>query len=174
LRVVRRFAVWALLSGLVTLWLYSDQLFPPEKIAAPTATIRDGDTLVLSGRTFRLYGIDAPEYRQTCKDGAGRDWPCGQAARLQLAALAAAGSIICEPQAVDRYGRDVARCASATAPDLARFMVEAGLAISPAERGSAVYADEEDAARSAKRGIWQGAFQMPAEYRLAHPRPMTP
>jgi endonuclease YncB( thermonuclease family) len=143
-------------------------------VTAAAATIRDGDTLTLAGRTFRLYGIDAPEYRQSCKDKEGRDWPCGQAARLQLAAMAASGSIICEPQAVDRYGRDVARCASATVPDLARFMVEAGLAISPAERGSAVYAYEEEAARAAKRGIWQGAFQVPADYRAEHPRPIVP
>jgi endonuclease YncB( thermonuclease family) len=170
LRFVRRFAVWALLAGLITLWLYADRLFPPEKISAPTAMIRDGDTLTLAGKTFRLYGIDAPEYHQTCRDGAGRDWPCGQAARLQLAAMAASGNIVCEPQAVDRFGRDVARCASATAPDLARAMVEAGLAISPADRGSAVYADEEDAARAAKRGIWQGIFQTPTDYRSAHPR----
>lgn len=170
MRFVRRFAVWALLAGLITLWLYSDRLFPPEKISAPTAMIRDGDTLTLAGKTFRLYGIDAPEYRQTCKDGVGRDWPCGQAARLQLAAMAASGNIVCEPQAVDRYGRDVARCASATVPDLAKAMVEAGLAISPAERGSAIYADEEDAAKSAKRGIWQGPFQTPNDYRTAHPR----
>jgi endonuclease YncB( thermonuclease family) len=174
LRVVRRLAVWGLLAGLAALWLYSDRLFPPEKISAPSAIIRDGDTLVLAGKTFRLYGIDAPEYHQMCKDNAARDWPCGQAARLQLAAMAASGNIICEPQAVDRYNREVARCASATVPDLARAMVEAGLAISPAERGSAAYADEEDTARAEKRGIWQGTFQDPADYRSAHPRPMTP
>ncbi len=171
--MIRTFGIWAVLIGLIGLWAFSDRIFPPEVIAASVAKVRDGDTLVIDGKTFRLYGMDAPEYRQTCKDAKGADWPCGKAARSQLEAYVLPGSIICEPKAEDRYNRKVAKCASATVPDLAEAMVQAGLAISPAERGSAAYGDAEDSAKSAKRGIWQGSFDNPADYRVLHPRGAT-
>jgi endonuclease YncB( thermonuclease family) len=168
--MIRKAGIWALIIALIGLWAFGDQLFPPETISAPTAQVKDGDTIVLNGTTFRLYGIDAPEYRQTCKDAKGADWPCGKAARSQLEAYVLTGSIICEPKAEDQYDRKVAKCASATVPDLAEAMVQAGLAISPAARGTATYADAEDSAKSAKRGIWQGSFETPATYRAANPR----
>jgi endonuclease YncB( thermonuclease family) len=181
--MIRKLFYLALLIGLISVWALSDTLFPPEVINAPNAKVRDGDTLSLNGHTqelkeekiFRLYGIDAPEYRQMCKDANGKDWPCGKAARAQLEAFVLSGSIKCIPQAQDRYGRSVARCSSATVPDLSHAMVHAGLAVSPEasapERiGSNPYADAQDQARTAKRGIWQGAFVMPDQYRSTNPR----
>jgi endonuclease YncB( thermonuclease family) len=168
--MIRKAFFLFLLVGAIGLWLMSDTLFPPEVIRAATAKVRDGDTITIESTHYRLYGMDAPEYRQMCKDGSGKDWPCGKAARAQLEALVLAGSITCEPRAEDRYNRKVAKCASATTPDLSEAMVQAGLAISPAERGTAAYADAEDSARTAKRGIWQGAFTPPEEYREANPR----
>jgi endonuclease YncB( thermonuclease family) len=63
--MIRKLFVWAGLLGLFGLWLFSDSLFPPEKISAATATVKDGDTLVLDGRTYRIHGVDAPEYHQS-------------------------------------------------------------------------------------------------------------
>ncbi len=137
---------------------------------AATATAKDGDTLIFGGKAWRLYGIDAPEYRQVCKDKNDRDWPCGKAARTQLETFVLSGNLVCHPQAEDRYGRMIARCASASTADLAEAMASAGLAISPAERGRAAYEDAESSARNAKRGIWQGKFDTPAEWRKQHPR----
>lgn len=167
---MRRLMFLVLMLGILGLWLWSDRWAPPETVQAASARVRDGDTIDLAGRIFRLHGIDAPEYRQTCTDSAGREWPCGKAARLQLAAMLASGSLSCEVQAKDKYAREVARCASATVADLSKAMVEAGLAISPAERGDAPYAEEEEAARAAKRGLWQGAFETPADWRTLHVR----
>lgn len=167
---MRKLGLWIALIALVGLWAFSDRLFPPELIAAPVAKVRDGDTLTIDGKTFRLYGIDAPEYRQTCKDAKAMPWPCGKAARAQLEAYVLPGNIVCEPKAEDRYNRKVAKCSSSTVPDLAEAMVQAGLAISPAARGSAAYGDAEDSAKAAKRGIWQGSFDNPADYRTLNPR----
>lgn len=172
--MIRRAIFWLLLAALIGLWAFSERLFPPEQVTAATARARDGDTLTLGNRTFRLEGIDAPEYRQTCKDGQGRDWPCGQAARAQLEAMLLSGSIVCEVRAEDRYNRAVARCSSATVPDLGEAMVAAGLAISPDERGSALYEDAQDSARDAKRGIWQGEFATPQVWREQNPRKDAP
>jgi endonuclease YncB( thermonuclease family) len=168
--MIRKLGIWLFLIALIGLWAFSDRVFPPDVITAAVAKVKDGDTLVVNSTTFRLYGIDAPEYRQSCKDAKGTDWPCGKAARSQLEAYVHPGSITCEPKAEDRYGRKVAKCASATVPDLAEAMVQSGLAISPAERGTATYFDAEDSAKTAKRGIWQGSFDNPADYRVLHPR----
>lgn len=170
----RRHFFWLLLFALAGLWAFSDRIFPAEPVKADRATVKDGDTLVVKRITFRLYGIDAPEYRQTCKDRNGLDWPCGKSARDELKRLADAGPIECEPRAEDRYGRKVARCGNDRVADFAKAMVESGLAISPAERGSAAYEDEQDSARAAKRGIWQGTFDDPVDWRTTHPRTDAP
>ncbi len=162
---MRSVVFWGLLLLLIGLWAFSDALFPPEIVTSPKALVRDGDTLILGEQTIRLHGMDAPEYAQTCKDATGKDWPCGKAARAQLSALVLPGSIVCEPKAQDKYNRKVAKCASATVADLSESMVQAGLAISPSERGTAPYAEAEASAKSAKRGIWQGVFETPETYR---------
>ncbi len=171
---MRRFGVWVALIIVIAIWALSDRIFPPEVITASVAQVKDGDTIVITGKTFRLHGIDAPEYRQICKDAKGSDWPCGKAARSQLDAYVQSGSIVCEPRAEDKYGRKVAKCASATVPDLAEAMVQSGMAISPAERGAGPYEEASDAAKAAKRGIWQGSFDNPADYRTLNPRGVSP
>jgi endonuclease YncB( thermonuclease family) len=170
----RKLGYWLLLIGLITLWAFGDHLFPPEVIRAETASVTDGDTIVITHKAYRLFGIDAPEYHQLCQDAQGKEWPCGKAARLQLARFVAAGSLSCTPRATDKYGRRVAICSSATIPDVSEAMAQAGLAISPAERGTAPYAQAEANAQGAKRGIWQGKFDAPADWRAAHPRPIVP
>ena len=72
------------------------------------ASVIDGDTLDVRGTRIRLHGIDAPESGQTCKDAAGKDYRCGQAAALSDRIGAA--PIACEPRDTDRYGQTVAVC----------------------------------------------------------------
>ena len=168
--MIRKAFYWLVLIVIGAVWYFSDQLSKVETLSAPQAEARDGDTLVMGSRIIRLHGIDAPEYHQMCVDQSGREWPCGKAARLQLAAMVASGSLTCAVQARDKYNRDVARCSSATVPDLSESMVQAGLALSPAERGEAPYARAEAAARAAKRGVWQGNFEAPADWRANHVR----
>jgi endonuclease YncB( thermonuclease family) len=170
--MMRRAIALALLILLVAGWATTDWWLPPERIAAPSARAIDGDSLRLtgSGGLVRIHGIDAPEYRQSCETADGSAWPCGRAARAQLEALVLAGGIDCVVEARDEFGRAIARCSAAGTEDVGAAMVAAGLALSPAERGTAPYADEEDVARAARRGIWQGEFQTPAEWRTAHPR----
>lgn len=157
-----------MLVALVGAWALSDRRFPPETITATGPRVKDGDTLVLNGAAYRIDGIDAPEYRQLCKDSAGVDWPCGKAARSQLAAFAT-GQVTCVSAGEDRYGRKLATCRSTTALDIGEAMTASGFAVS-----NGTYEKAQDSARAAKRGIWAGTFTTPAEWREANPRKDAP
>jgi endonuclease YncB( thermonuclease family) len=151
--------------------LLETYLYPPEILTSGTGMIRvtDGDSFQLGARRLRLNGIDAPEYHQTCQDANGRDWECGKAARASLEALLRSPNLKCEAEAQDQYGRSIATCNADDLPDIAAAQVSAGMAVSHEYYGVRSYGDEEDAARSAKRGIWTGNFTPPSEWRAAHP-----
>ena len=97
-------------------------------------------------------------------------WNCGRAARARLRALVAGGTLRCLPRARDRFGRIVATCSVSNGPDLGEVLVREGLAINFGGFAEGPYIDAETEARLAKRGIWRGAFDRPADWRRAHPR----
>ena len=123
----------------------------------------DGDTLRTSGERVRLYGIDAPEYDQTCRDDTGRSWPCGRAAKERLASLVARGSVACSTQGHDRYGRTLAICSAIDVEDIADVLVREGYAVDY-RRYSFRYSAGALAARLAGRGIWNGTFEQPEAF----------
>jgi len=130
----------------------------------------DGDTLRAgNGAEYRLFGIDAPELKQTCEEANGKSWLCGRAAKAKLTTLIKGGKVTCEEKDKDRYGRVVAVCSAEGVLDLGEAMVLDGYAIDLASQGSP-YAQAEKEAREAKRGIWRGSFEEPAQWRQAHPR----
>jgi endonuclease YncB( thermonuclease family) len=71
-----------------------------------SALVSDGDTLRLSGTSYRLWGIDAPELHQRCGD----DWPAGIQAQGSLEYLIRGRKVECESRSYDRYGRTIALC----------------------------------------------------------------
>jgi endonuclease YncB( thermonuclease family) len=139
---------------------------------APQEEIRaaDGDSFTIGKRKLRLKGIDAPEYSQTCIDASGNAWDCGKAAQGALITLLAQPGLTCEAEAVDRFGRSLAICETASTPDIAASLVVKGMATSKEFYGLRDYPDEEDAAQAAKRGIWQGSFTHPSEWRREKPK----
>ena len=138
-----------------------------------TVDVRDGDTLLIGQTKFRIYGIDAPELHQMCQDKAGKPWACGVDATDRLKALMAAPGVACTPLARDRFAREIATCRTDTVADVGQVMVSEGLAVAFGIGEESDYLGEEAAAQSAKRGLWQGAFQRPREWRDAHPRGET-
>ncbi len=128
------------------------------------ASVVDGDSLEIHGERIRLFGIDAPEARQTCTRE-GRPWPCGQTAAQRLDALIGGRPVRCEPHNIDRYGRVVAICYGGEV-DLNAALVAEGLALAYREFSRRYLADEE-AARSAGRGVWADGVQLdpPWEWR---------
>lgn len=137
-----------------------------------TARVGDGDSLEVAGSEVRLFGIDAPEYKQTCQVNY-LAWTCGQDAASALRSLIDNRPITCISRDKDVYGRTVANCLI-DGQDVAAQMVARGFAI-VLENGQSDYAAIEARAKVLKTGIWASKFDMPADWRRAHPRePDTP
>ena len=137
-----------------------------DSVAAATLTGRadivDGDTIKVSGIPVRLYGIDAPESRQTCKRE-GKLYGCGKQATQALANLIAGQSVQCEILGRDDYGRALGVCMAADV-ELNRTMVRDGWALAFVKYSDR-YAADQGAAEAAKAGLWAGSFAKPWEWR---------
>lgn len=146
-------------------------LLPPPAAAAeafggPVERVIDGDTLVVAGRTVRLWGVDAPELAQTCTGDATEPvWDCGRRSRLLLQALTGSGPVACTVKGGHR-GRVVAQCRAA-GKDLGAEMVAAGMALDDPAHSHGRYGAAEAAARRDRRGLWRGRFERPSDYRHA-------
>ena len=127
------------------------------------ARVIDGNTLVIDATKIRLERIDAPETDQVCLNAKAIRWNCGIEARDQLAAHVAGREIKCTSNGVDAYRRTLATCYLA-GEDLNGWMVQQGWAL-PYFRQSFVYVDAQNEARTQQRGLWQGAFIAPSDWR---------
>ena len=126
----------------------------------------DGDTIKAgNGAEYRIFGIDAPELHQSCKEANGQSWLCGRAAKAKLTTLIKGGNVNCEARATDRYGRTLAVCSAEGVPDLGEAMVRDGYAVDLGGQAGNSYADAETEAKDAKRGIWRGSFERPSDWR---------
>jgi endonuclease YncB( thermonuclease family) len=130
------------------------------------ASVIDGDTIEVHGKRIRLEGIDAPESRQLCTNDIGAEYRCGQVAAFALADKLGRSAVTCEGKKRDRYGRLLATC-FAGGVDLNAWMVEHGHAIAYRHFTEA-YVPQEEAAKTARRGIWAGTFEEPYLWRRAH------
>ncbi len=157
---LRRAFDWAFtlaIFGLIILTIIRLDEFSAKRTQG-VATVVDGDSLTLRGAKLRLEGIDAPEYLQICKSGAA-PYPCGREARKHLEQLIAKREVDCKGWQNDKYGRLLARC-SVGGQEINQQMVSSGWAVSYGG-----YFAEETAARTAKRGLWQGEFERPSKWR---------
>ena len=138
----------------------------------------DGDTLALwpqrcllsrlgigcLGERLRLYGVDAFESTQTCRDAKGTLWRCGAVATERLRQLVTQTDFAChvDPEFVDRHAREFAAC-TAGGRDVGTLLVSEGLAFAYG-RGEQYLAVEAEAKESG-RGAWAGRFVRPQYFR---------
>ena len=151
------------LKGLVVLLLVSASVPGVTAELVGRATVTDGDTLTVAKQRIRLWGIDAPESAQQCTTHNGHAWPCGRRSAAALDGYLLDQTVRCQRKDTDRYGRVVAEC-FVQGQSVNQRMVRAGWAVAYRQYATAFIADEADA-RQHQRNLWQGTFQMPADYR---------
>lgn len=133
-------------------------------LAGPVRVI-DADTWDVGGERVRLFGIDAPELAQTCKNRQGRNWACGSWVSDRVRRQYDGRAATCERLGKDRYQRTIARCFVGHA-DVARVMVSDGLAFAY-RRYSLDYVPDEKIAALNARGLHAGQVVPPADFRAA-------
>ena len=135
----------------------------PSGLLTGPAGIIDGDTLVVGGRILRLSGLDAPELDQTC--GSPATARCGDLAAFALAGIVESHWLTCRATSPSSPAPALATCriGGAKGIDIGDRLVASGWAL--AVPGDATYAARQDAARAARRGLWQGEFIAPWQWR---------
>lgn len=167
---ITSFLVFALIIGAAFAyrqWIFSEDIV---QINGKAVQVIDGDSFKSRDEEFRIYGIDAPEYRQMCKDSKRLDWACGKVARSGLEKVLREADHRCTVRTRDQFGRLVVLCQNELGVDLSSRLVRAGLALSGQSFDEVIYAADERSARNAKRGIWQGDFMRPELWRAQNPR----
>lgn len=128
------------------------------------AHVVDGDTIDVGPVRIRIHGIDAPETDQTCLTETGASWACGSEATNALADLVQGHDVSCAALDRDQYGRVIASCRNEGQIDVGSEIVASGLAWAYVTYSSD-YVEQEEVARQAALGIWQGEAQPPWEFR---------
>jgi endonuclease YncB( thermonuclease family) len=172
-RHVRSACATALLAALAfAVWMS----VPDAATSVALVHVIDGDSLAVKRGaeriTIRLTGLDAVEYRQDCARDDEIRWPCGRGARAALEKMVGRGPLHCDLSANDVYHRTLASCRTHPFPegvDIGAAMVRQGWAVATSD----AYVVEEAEAQAARRGIWQGRFDRPADWRAAHARPAS-
>lgn len=164
----RGLVVAVVLIGSLGIYAVERWMRPPDAPIIGNAFVVDGDTLNMSGTRIRLIDIDAPELDQTCMDAQGRDWLCGRQVSAQLRSHVRGRDLTCQPKSRDQYGRVLATCSLPDGSDINAWMVHQGWAVTYGYAD--VYGRQQAEAKSAKRGLWNGSFMLPREWRHEHPR----
>jgi len=113
----------------------------------------DADVLKFGKQRIILWGIDAPEQKQTCQMN-GAKWGCHDVAKRRLQLLAGRGEVTCHlVGAPDPFGRRFGVCESG-GQDLNAEMVKSGLALA-FEEESTDYDGQMAEAIGAGVGLWQ-------------------
>lgn len=134
------------------------------------AKVIDGDSLSVDDREVRLFGIDAPEYHQSCFDAKKREYSCGKISQQFLYDLINGKKVVCHYAEKDKYNRYLGKC-EISKISINQEIIKNGMAVIYNFTESDDVMDAlESKAKEQKIGIWQGAFQLPKDYRKSHPR----
>lgn len=132
----------------------------PQSIPEPPLTLSgsayvvDGDTIRLTGKQIRLFGIDAPELNH----------PFGQKAKWALVALCKGQTVSAEVVDEDAHGRVVAKCSLADGRDLSAEMVRQGMALDWPKFSGGFYRDLET--DDARKKLWLAAARQKGHMHL--------
>jgi endonuclease YncB( thermonuclease family) len=128
------------------------------------ASVIDGDTIEIHGSRIRIFGIDAPESDQVCRNEDSELYRCGQTASNALFDFIDRRPVECIEVDRDRYKRAVSVC-TVGGRDIADWLVRNGLALDWPQYSKGGYADAQTEAKREQRGLWGGSFKEPWNYR---------
>jgi endonuclease YncB( thermonuclease family) len=118
-----------------------------------TPEVIDADILKFGTKRVILWGVDAPDKRQGCRQ-AGALWNCHDVAFRKLQLLAGRGEVVCRYQGdPDPFGRHFGICESG-GEDLNAEMIKAGVALA-FEEETDLYLGQMAEAIGAGVGLWQ-------------------
>jgi endonuclease YncB( thermonuclease family) len=135
---------------------------------AANPVVRDGRTIQLADVTYRLYGIDAPEFDQICIDEHADTWACGVAVRDHLASLIDNHKVHCDDQGADTSYRKwhIGICTVQGEPvSLNQILVRQGYALNSEPSAKGRFKDDQAAAKDSRLGLWKGCFVAPQDFR---------
>ena len=152
------------------IFLLSTKASSIEKIEG-VPSVTDGDTIKINGNKIRLFGIDAPEVKQSCKKpfisfsfySLYKKYNCGVISTEKLRDKISNKKISCLISNKDRYGRFIGECFYKKL-NLNSWMVKNGYAVAYLKYSKKFVAQENQAKKN-KLGIWQGPFINPWEWR---------
>jgi endonuclease YncB( thermonuclease family) len=136
---------------------------------AASAVVRDGNTLQLGDVSYRLDGVDAPEFDQICIDDHADPWTCGVDAREQLTKLVGGRAVHCDDLGPDKTHRKrhLGLCtAEGETLSLNRQLIRSGFAMNLLPSAKSHFDQDQAAAKDDRKGIWKGCFVAPQEFRL--------
>lgn len=128
-----------------------------------TATVVSAGKLVINGRYFVLFGLDAPDPNQTCADAKGRAYNCGQSAARWLRSWVNDYTLECRVMRANAKGSMLGTC-SLGEYDIGAALVNAGWALAYTQ-DTTIYQPYQAQAQKHGRGLWQGKFYKPWEWR---------
>lgn len=146
-------------------WFLERSEAPPE----PTETI-GGRVQVLNGDTVRvddtlvyLAGIDAPEPEQLCRRASGLPYRCGEDMAALLEQRLQRDRVVCDIAPIEGAENRAFGYCRHYGTNLNEWMVRQGYAVATGPESPYVAAEREAAENA--RGLWQGIFERPADWR---------
>ena len=131
---------------------------------AVQASITDGNTVTLSGATYRLEGSEAPQTDQTCLDEKGATWTCGITARDRLREHVGKRDVRCTDKGADSIIRQrrLGECwIEGETTSLNQWMVQQGWALNADRSAKGRFKTDRDNASANRLGLWKGCFIAP-------------
>lgn len=167
----RKAIILIIICSIFFILTYNDVRSEVIKEISGNAQIIDGDTIKINSKKIRLYGIDAPEFKQKCKKPYltiifftfTKDYPCGKISTQKLQKKINNKVITCKILDIDRYKRLIGECYKRNL-NLNSWLVSNGYAVAY-RKYSKKYISNEINAKNEKKGLWQGKFEMPWDFR---------
>jgi endonuclease YncB( thermonuclease family) len=135
---------------------------------AANTFVKDGDSIKIDDKEYRLDGIDAPELDQTCLDQNGKQWPCGIEARDWLRELVGDRNVRCLDKGPDPIysRRNIGVCTiEDEAVSLNERVVREGWALNFEPYAQGRFLLPQQKAQQDRLGMWRGCFVAPYEFR---------